>query len=188
MPERQAFLSTSQGCELRGELVNSLPEMQAEFIRQILLFRHPKDAAEAAGYAMPEQAAWRLLKSPAVLAALHEGVQRELARDAPQNLKVLRDIRDDVAAPARVRADIGVKLLNMAGHITPRTKEDAPQKAISEMTQAELLAYIDRNQAAIERAESELLAKAKDITPDPIVTSSVQTRDDSDAKAVSYLD
>lgn len=168
--------------------VNNLSEMQAAFVLHVLDGNSATVAAKLAGYSNYSQSGTNLLNSPAVMAALHAGVQRAIEQDAAVNLDVLRKIRDNDAAPARVRADIGIKLLSLAGHIAPRTKEDGPQKAISEMTQAELLAYIDRNQAAIERAESELMAKARDITPAAGVSDSVPKRSDAQAKATDYLD
>ena len=165
-----------------------LPPQQAEFVRYILAGNRSVTAAELAGYVGAEQASYRLLRSPAVMAALHEGIQRELESDAATNLKILRDIRDDKQAPARVRADIGVKLLGLAGHIQPRGKNEGPQKAISEMSQAELLSYIDENQAAIDKAEAELMAKAKDVSPAAGVTVDVPKQGTQDAKGLDYLD
>lgn len=119
---------------------------------------------------------------------MHAGIQTQIQADAAVNLKVLHDIRDDKNAPARVRADIGVKLLGLAGHIQPRGKNDGPQKAISEMSQAELLSYIDENQAAIDKAEAELMAKAKDVSPGAGVTADVPKQGAQDAKGLDYLD
>ena len=137
---------------------------------------------------------------------MHSGVERAIKSDAAINLKVLRGIRDDVAAPARVRADIGIKLLSLAGHIAPRTRDEGPQKAISEMSHGELLEYINRNQAAIDKAEAELmnLAKdvslgagvtvdvlmnlAKDVSPGAGVTVDVPKHTAKPAKPLNYLD
>lgn len=123
-----------------------------------------------------------------MLAALHEVVQQSLKMDVAVSLTVLRKIRDDDAAPARVRADIGLQLMKLAGHVAPTTREDRPQKALSDMTQAELLEHIERNQAAIEKAEAELMAKAKDITPADSVAHSVPKEHDTQAKSLNYLD
>lgn len=122
------------------------------------------------------------------MAALHGGVERAIKADAAINLRVLHEIRDNKDAPARVRADIGVKLLSLAGHIAPRTRDNGPEKAISEMTQAELLEYIDRNQTAIDKAEAELMSKAKDVSPGVGVTVDVPTQGAKPAKLMDYLD
>jgi hypothetical protein len=123
-----------------------------------------------------------------VLAALHAAVQESLQTDVPVSLQVLRKIRDDDAAPARVRADIGVKLMQLAGHVAPTHRDDKPVKALSDMTQAELLEHIERNQAAIERAEAELMAKAKDVTPSASVSDSVSKQGTERSKPLNYLD
>jgi hypothetical protein len=128
------------------------------------------------------------LNSPAVLAALHAAIQESLKTDVPVSLGVLKKIRDDDAAPARVRADIGLQLMKLAGHVAPTTRDDKPQKALSDMTQAELLEHIDRNQAAIEKAEAELMAKAKDITPGDSVQHSVPKDQGAHVKPLNYLD
>ena len=123
-----------------------------------------------------------------MLAALHAAVQESLQTDVPVSLQVLRKIRDDDTAPARVRADIGVKLMQLAGHVAPTHRDEKPSKALSDMTQAELLEHIERNQAAIEKAEAELMAKAKDITPGASVPDSVSKTQATPAKSLNYLD
>lgn len=122
------------------------------------------------------------------MAALHEVVQQSIKSDAAVNLQVLRRIRDDDKAPARVRADIGLQLMKLAGHVAPTTRDDKPQKALSDMTQAELLEHIERNQAAIEKAEAELMAKAKDVTPAGNVPHSVSKDQGAQGKPLNYLD
>ncbi len=168
--------------------LNELPPMQAAFVQHLLKGESRSRAAELAGYTDYVQSGTKLLNSPAVIAAMHAGIQTQIQADAAVNLKVLHDIRDDKNAPARVRADIGVKLLGLAGHIQPRGKNDGPQKAISEMSQAELLSYIDENQAAIDKAEAELMAKAKDVSPGAGVTADVPKQGAQDAKGLDYLD
>lgn len=147
----------------------------------------PSDAARAAGYE-GKVAHVYLLSLPAVLQAIHADVQRNLQGDVWANIRVLRKLRDDVRVSAKVRADVALKLMNLAGHIVPTHKDDKPQKALSDMTQAELLEHIERNQAAIEKAETELMAKARDITPAGNVHDSVPTQPVVDAKPVNYLD
>lgn len=165
-----------------------LTERQSEYVRQLGKGLDPIAAARAAGYSELSAQNTNQINSPAVLAALHELVQRSLKADVPVNLIVLKKIRDDDAAPARVRADIGLQLMKLAGHVAPTTREDKPQKALSDMTQAELLEHIERNQAAIEKAEAELMAKAKDITPADSVTDSVPMTHDTQDKSLNYLD
>jgi hypothetical protein len=121
---------------------------------------------------------------PHVLAAVHAGVQRALQADAPVNLKILRDLRDDAAVPPRVRADIGLQLMKMAGHVVPTTAPDKQDKPLADMTREEMLAYIDRNQAEIDRAEQELAARAKDVSAQVMTQNATL----DDAKPLGFLD
>lgn len=158
--------------------------MQGEFVRLVVSGENPTKAAKAIGYSNPSQAAINLQNSPAVRAAIFEGVQRALQSDASVNLKTLRKIRDDDAAPARVRADISLQLMKLAGHTVPTTQEGKAQKALSDMTRDEMVAFIEQNQAAIDRAEQELMSRAKDISaPDSVPSEPIV-----DANHTEYLD
>ncbi len=168
-----------------AKLENGLTPMQHAFVSAIVKGSKPIDAASVAGFSDPHNDAWRLMRLPGVVAAVHLGVQRSLIEDAPLSLAVLRTLRDDATTPHRVRADIGIKLLSLAGHVAPTTKSDgSPEKALSDMSPDELHAYIGRNQKEIERLESELAARAKDVSaphsaPSPPII---------DAKPLNYLD
>lgn len=123
-----------------------------------------QEAGALAGY--KNGSVYSALKRPAVAAAISEAIQLDLAAvGAPLAYRVSKQLlRDDKVSP-RVRADIAFKILDRAGHIVPSRKDSAPQKALSEMSQAELLAFIERNQAEIDKAELELAGQARDITP-----------------------
>lgn len=165
-----------------------LNERQSAFVEAILKGRAPGDAAADAGYSTIPTAVYQLLRSPTVLGAIHAGVQRKLQHEAAISLTVLTQIRDDVTAPARVRADIGVKILAMAGHAPRTEREGQHDKPLSQMTQAEMIAFIDRNQAQVEAAERELATRAKDITPPAGVQASVPKAKVVAAKPLDYLD
>lgn len=136
-------------------------------------------AAEAAGY--HADYGRELRKNPAIAAALHEMIQLDLKSElAPMAYRVAKTLLEDTNVSPRVRADVAFKILDRAGHIVPTRKDSAPQKALSEMSQAELLAFIERNQAEIDKAEAELAGQAKDI--------SHQARTVDDAKPLNFLD
>ena len=163
-----------------------LSDRQATFVAAIIEGLSATAAAERAGYAGPHHVVgWRLLRMPQVAAAVHGEIQRQLTtEDAPASLRVLRRIRDDETAPVRVRADIGLKLLQLAGHVAPSDRNEAPGKQLQEMSAEELLAYIDRNQAEIDRLEAELMSRAKDVSA-PVSDPIEQV---VDAKTLNYLD
>lgn len=138
-----------------------------------------QEAGELAGY--KSNSVYSALKRPAVAAAINEAITLDLAAvGAPMAYRVAKSLLQDSNVSARVRADLAFKFLDRAGHIVPSRKDNSPQKALSEMTQGELLAFIEANQAAIDKATDELAGKAKDITRHnaPAI----------DAKALNYLE
>jgi phage terminase small subunit len=145
----------------------SLTEQQRELVRYIIVEgKLPEEAAQLAGY--HPKSAYRTLRLPAVAAAISENIQLDLAAvGAPLAYRVAKSLLKDEAVSARVRADLAVKVLDRAGHIAPTRKETAAQKALSEMSRDELAEFIDRNQTEIDKIESELAARAKDVSPDP---------------------
>lgn len=165
-------------------LANLKDTRQARFVQELARGRKPDDAALASGY-RDSDACYRLLRLPHIMEAVHQEVQRLLvSEEAPASLAVLRMLREDTATPPRVRADIGLQLMKMAGHVAPSHQADKPAKQFSEMTQAELLDYIDRNQAEIERSEAELAARAKDVSaPNGPVEAP-----NADTKSLQFLD
>jgi hypothetical protein len=97
-----------------------------------------------------------------------ENIQLDLAAvGAPLAYRVARSLLAEVNVSARVRADLSIKVLDRAGHIAPTLKDNAAQKALSEMSRDELAEFIERNEAEINKLESELAARAKDISPHP---------------------
>jgi phage terminase small subunit len=160
----------------------SLPQMsprQAEFVRAITEGLSVGEAERRAGYS--ERSGWAALRNPLVARAIHEAIQTELVSvAAPAAFHVAKTIMMDPAASPRVRADIAFKFMDRAGHIAPTSKQKAPDKALSEMSQAELLAFIERNQAEIDKAEAELAGQAIDVSP--------QHAAPGEAKPLNFLD
>jgi hypothetical protein len=70
------------------------------------------------------------------------------------------EILQDKAASEKVRADLAVKMLRLAGHVEPRAAvaDNGPVKTLSEMSTDEL-----RARAA--QLEDEIASRAKPITP-----------------------
>ena len=155
----------------------NLTEAEAAFVRAIAAGESPASACRIAGFA--EEDAWKVTRRPQIAAAIHQEVSRAIVADAPISLKVLKEIRNDKGAPARTRADIGLKLLAMAGHGQEKTRSD-DAKPFSAMSAAELIAFVDRNQKEIARLEDELAARAKDVTNQVVHQSA--------GKPLKYLD
>ena len=145
---------------------NMLTEQQREPVRHLVVEgRPPEEAAKLAGY--HPKSVYRTLRLPAVAAAISETIQLDLASvGAPLAYRVAKSLLQDECVSARVRADLAIKVLDRAGHIAPTRKETPAQKALAEMTRDELAAFIDRNQAEIDKIEGELAARAKDVSPE----------------------
>lgn len=166
------------------ELAVQLTDQQADFVRFIVSGgRSPEEAGSLCGY--HPKSVYRVLKMPAVAHAIHEAIAHDIiAVGAPAAYRVAKHLMLDPNVSARVRADISFKILDRAGYIVPSNRQRAPDKALSEMTQAELLAFIERNQAEIDKAEGELAAAAKDVSA-PVSAPKAQA---IDAKSLNYLD
>lgn len=144
--------------------VVDLTDQQRELVRLIVVEGHrPEEAAELAGY--NPKSVYRTLRNPRVAGAISELIQLDLAAvGAPLAYRVAKSLLKNEAVSARVRADLSIKVLDRAGHIAPTKKETAPHQALSEMSRDELVAFINRNQAEIDRVEGELAARAADVS------------------------
>ncbi len=161
-----------------------LNDRQKGFVVAYCRNGHIGKAALEAGYAHVEDG-YRLIRAPHVIAAIHHEVQRRLvAEAAPSSLQTLVDLKNDPATPPRVRADIGIQLMKMAGHVAPTTRDNAPGKQIHEMTREEMIAYIDRNQAEIDAAVNRLSELATPVSAQHSAPKPMQV----DANPLSYLD
>lgn len=164
----QGYVS-SRSCDHVSALVRNadrlaLNEREAAFAKLVAKGVPIGTAALHVGYAQ-ETTGHQAMYRPHVVAAIHMEVQRLLVAEcAPASLKVLTDIQKDPAAPARVRADISTTLMKMAGHVQPTNRDREPEKQLSEMSREEMIAYIDRNQAEIDKAVDELASRAKDVS------------------------
>ena len=141
---------------------SDLSELQKAFVRNILAGDSPQRAYENAGYASEglnaSKNASTLLHNPAVLAALHVGLAKQLQADAVIARRVAMEILQDTAVSAKVRSDLSVKMLRLAGHVEPRAPiaDNGPVKTLSEMSTEEL-----RARAA--QLEDEIASRAKPI-------------------------
>jgi uncharacterized small protein (DUF1192 family) len=162
----------------------ALVDRQAEFVRRILDGEHEQAAALNAGY-NSESAGFRLVRLPQVAQAIHLELSRRLTTAAaPLAYRVGMSLLKDEKTAARIRADIALKFLSMAGHGAKEGGNASHDKPLAEMTSSELHSYLERNQAEIDRLEAELASRAKDVNAshnaqEPLVL---------DAKPLDYLD
>ena len=141
---------------------SDLNEKQANFVRLVAAGLDPKLAYAQCGYETEplyaHQNALRLLRHPAVAAALHVEIGRHLATDAALARRVAVQILQDETVSAKVRSDLAVKMLRLAGHVEPRAAvaDNGPVKTLSEMSTEEL-----RARAA--QLEDEIASRARPI-------------------------
>lgn len=162
----------------------NLTEQQALLVR--LVAHEGLDVQEAgrrAGYASSSIRV--ILRKPAIAAAIHEALQFEMQTVlSPLAVKLAGQfLRNEDVSP-RVRADLIFKILDRSGHITPSNKGSGPPKALSEMSRDEMLAFINANQAAIDKMETELAERAIDVSAPHLP----QTAGVIEAKPLNYLD
>jgi hypothetical protein len=142
-----------------------LSDQQRTLVRLIVNEgKRPEEAAELAGY--HPKSVYKTMRLPAVAAAISESIQLDLAVvGAPLAYRVAKSLLQDASVSARVRADLSIKVLDRAGHIAPTRKDSSTQqKVLSEMSRDELAAFIERNQAEIDKVEGELASRAKDVS------------------------
>lgn len=101
-----------------------LTAMQVEFVRLFIETGERERATIEAGYSgEPSVVAWRLLRTPAVVAAIRLQTVLRLQEIAPVALPVLEGILVDESAPKSVRVDAAKTLLDRAGHIAPKARD-----------------------------------------------------------------
>jgi len=141
-----------------------LSERQAAFVSAYLKSGLSGKAALEAGYSNVNDGS-RLLRVSHVVAAIHREIQRELVVDAaPLAFRTIHDMMKAKDTPHGIKADLAVKVMKLAGHVQPTNRDQAAEKQPAEMTREEMVAYIERSQAEIDRFEAELAARAKDVS------------------------
>jgi len=139
-----------------------LNERQTNFVGLVVAGLDPTQAYLQVGYETSREYAQsnaiRLLRQPNVAAAVHAEVGRQLAADAVLARRVLVEILQDPNASQKVKADLGVKMLRLAGHVEPRAAiaDHGPVKTLSEMSTEEL-----RARAA--QLEDEIASRARPV-------------------------
>ena len=118
------------------------------------------EAARLAGFAAPRQSAFTLTQSPKIIAKIRQErnkvYQTELATTA---VKTLKEVMEDMDAPASARIAAARTSLELAGDIGKHSVANPNlDRSLAEMTREELSAIIDR-------WEGEKASIAKDITP-----------------------
>jgi hypothetical protein len=136
-----------------------LTEKQRSFVRNVGAGHEPERAALMAGY-QNHESAYANMRLPAIQAAIDIELRRLLVTEAAPLalaflIKVVKD--DSTRFSDRVRVDAAKTLLSRAGYNEPKQVDQARDKAVEEMSTAELHAFIDRT-------EAELASRATDVS------------------------
>ena len=123
------------------------------------------EAARQAGYADSEHEGVRLVRRPAVQAAMHRMTQEHIQEHAPAALNTLKTIMQDEAASKGVRATCAKEILDRAGHTAKVIeKYSDSRKPMDQMSADELEELIRKGNALIE-AERAAQPQILDVTP-----------------------
>lgn len=135
----------------------------------------PRQAAELAGYAKEgaDLEAKRLLRHPAILAAVQIGIARRLATGAPMALSVLQEFAMNQAMHPKIRLDAAKTLLDRAGYISPKAvaASNGASVPLNEMSMADLRTLADK-------LEGEIAGRAKEVSSAKAAPTKAQTLDD----------
>lgn len=134
----------------------NLTEKQAAFVRFAAEGVPQGKAAELAGYSSPDTDGCRLARLPHVIDAIREHRSRVIVVEiGALALAKLRKLLTDDSVPAGVAFSATKLGLALAGHgeIVNKDSHLEPKKPLSEMTQAELAAYIADARAVVQAAD-----------------------------------
>lgn len=147
---------------MQKALVPVFTEQERKFIRLVSDGTAETAAAVTCGFS--EDYGYKLVRQPAISAAIRGEVMRLLAIDGVViGRKALRAIANDTTAPAAARVSAGKALLQ-AGGLLEATAESRHSKSLNEMTRDELRAFIESAEKEIDQAETVISNRATLIT------------------------
>jgi phage terminase small subunit len=139
--------------------MRELTDDERRFALAICEGKSPTEAARELGRAAPSQSGYDMLRHPRIVAALREETTRALVvESAPLALRVLNSVLKDEKAPPNARVAAAKTILDRAGYVAPAKSDKPGEKPLAEQDTQDL-------RVTIERLESELAGRAKDVTP-----------------------
>lgn len=107
--------------EACGEAMLALSPAQRAFVYALVHFGcNAAEAARKSGYSnvkkgVAKVTAYRLVHTPAIVAAIQEEARKVMATEGPRSIKTLIELRDDKKGEAKDRLKAAVELLNRGG-------------------------------------------------------------------------
>ena len=106
--------------------------------------KNPTEACRLAGYSYPKETAYKLTRNPAVINLIRQERQRLYSTDLSIiAVNTLKDIMQDVDAPASARVSASRTALELAGDIGKHAIDHDSNKDLSELTPDQLARLID---------------------------------------------
>jgi len=124
---------------------NDFTIKQQQFVSYLVAEnKNPTEACRLAGYSYPKETAYKLTRNPAVINLIRQERQRLYATDlATIAVNTLKDIMQDVDAPASARVSASRTALELAGDIGKNAIDHDTNKDLSELTPDQLARLID---------------------------------------------
>lgn len=139
---------------------HGLTDKQQAFIQCLVIDgKSQTESARIAGYAMPKNAAWDLLRNPKVHTALRLYRQTVYNGElASLSVRTLKNVMADPDASASAKVSAARTALELAGDISKDKGSGIEGKQLHELTPDQLAGLIDK-------LEQEKAQVAKDVTP-----------------------
>ena len=124
---------------------NDFTIKQQQFVSYLVAEnKNPTEACRLAGYSYPKETAYKLTRNPAVINLIRQERQRLYSTDlATIAVNTLKDIMQDVDAPASARVSASRTALELAGDIGKNAIDHDGNKDLSELTPDQLARLID---------------------------------------------
>ena len=124
---------------------NDFTIKQQQFVSYLVAENeNPTEACRLAGYSYPKETAYKLTRNPAVINLIRQERQRLYSTDlATIAVNTLKDIMQDVDAPASARVSASRTALELAGDIGKNAIDHDTNKDLSELTPDQLARLID---------------------------------------------
>jgi len=106
--------------------------------------KNPTEACRLAGYSYPKETAYKLTRNPSVILLIQQERRRLYSTDLSIiAVNTLKDIMQDVDAPASARVSASRTALELAGDIGKHAIDSSDGKDLSELTPDQLGRLID---------------------------------------------
>lgn len=135
-----------------------LTKKQRQFVGHVVAGVNQTKAAELAGYGdRCDSAAWRLMRHPGIIAAIHAETSKKFVGDLlPKAMRRLEDILSDTsAAPAETKRKTAEFVVRHAKELQEMADaRDVASKNPLDMTAAELELFVIRGRVVLKREQA----------------------------------